>query len=65
MDYLIDGRSLDDFFKSAILPLCFYGIGSVSQILSMKMWEIRETLNCLNDEEVKEIYKSVKGLSLN
>lgn len=62
MDYLISNVSLDSFYQDIILPLSFFGIGSVKDILSMKMWEIREALICLKDDDTQKLFRATRGI---
>lgn len=63
MGQLTKAEPLDDFFLNMVIPLSFYGLGSVDEILSMRLWEIHEMVACLKDENLMELYKSLKGLN--
>ena len=64
MEQLTKAGSLDDFFINMVIPLSFYGLGSVNEILSMRLWEIHEMVACLKDENLTELYKNLKGLNV-
>lgn len=66
MDFLVDrkDRSLDNFYKNMIMYLSFYGLGSVKSLLSLKMYELHELKRCLKDDDIKEKYYNMRGLTL-
>ena len=66
MDFLIskNDRSLSDFYKNTIIYLSFYGLGSVKELLSMKMTDLIAFKRCLKDEDVKKLYYGMRGLSI-
>ncbi|MBR4396606.1 MAG: hypothetical protein IKS48_07375 [Eubacterium sp.] len=60
---MISERSLTDFYKNAIIPLCFYNLGTAESILNMKMYEIQKLKDCIGDHDIKELYYSMRGLT--
>ena len=67
MDFLIDrnSRSIKSYFKDKIIPLSFYGLGSVKDILSMKRFEIEELSVDMLDEDLIELYYNLQGVPTN
>lgn len=65
MDWLIDrkNRSLKNFYTNSIIPLSFYGLGSVKDILELKMYEIEELKGCLENEELIKLKLILSGAS--
>lgn len=64
MASLISKRSLDDFFRNMLIPLSLYGLGSVRELLDMKMFELKELKICMEAEDMQELYRNLHGLSL-
>lgn len=62
MDFLVNKRSLDDFFVNTILPLVLYGCGTVKEILDMKVYEIIETQMAIKDKDFKKSFYILHGL---
>jgi len=62
MDFLVNKRSLDDFFVNTILPLVLYGCGTVKEILDMKVYEIIETLMAVKDKNFQDSFYAIHGL---
>ena len=56
--------SLSEFFESVIMPLSFHGLGSVDSILNLKIHEIRQLALSINDEDVRNMYYSIKGIPI-
>ena len=51
-----EGRSIDSFFNNIIVPLSFYGLGSVDSLLALKRYEIEELRYCLRDEDTRKLH---------
>jgi hypothetical protein len=62
MDSLVSKRSLDDFWRNTIMPFVLYRLGSVTDALNMKVWELKETLTAANDSEWQKAFKALNGL---
>lgn len=66
MDSLIDAkdRSLSDFFNEEIIPLAFFGLGSVDSLLNLKRHEIKQLERSLQDEDLIQMYHNLHSLGL-
>ena len=66
MDSLIDSkdRSLKDFFNDEIIPLAFFGLGSVDSLLNLKRHELKQLARSLQDEELQTMYHQLHSLGL-
>ena len=66
MASLIDAksRSLTDFFSDEIIPLAFFGLGSVESLLNLKRYEIKQLERNLQDEELITMYHNLHSLGL-
>ena len=62
MEFLLRRRSLREFCKSVIVPLSLYGLGSVESLMRLKIYQLYELKNTMADEEIVELYKTLKGL---
>ncbi len=62
MDSLVSKRSLDEFWRDSIMPFVLYGLGSVTDALNLKIWELRETLTAANDREWQKSFMALHGL---
>lgn len=63
MDFLISKKSLSDFLSNIVVPMSFFGLGSVKDILQLKLWQIYALQNTLKDEDLMELYKTLHGLN--
>ena len=63
MDFLISKKSLNDFLSNIVVPMSFFGLGSVKDILQLKLWQIYALQNTLKDEDLMELYKTLHGLN--
>lgn len=64
MDSLISKRSLDEFYLYDIFPLVQYGMGSINDILEMRMYEIREANVCTKDRDFQKNFAIIHGLEV-
>jgi hypothetical protein len=64
MDLLInsESRSLRSYFQNKIIPLSLYKLGSINDILSMKVWEIEEAASIMQEDDMIELYYNLQGI---
>ena len=58
-----DSRNIYEFYRNVIIPLSFFGLGSVDSLLNMKMWELHEFNYLTKDSETQELYNNLHGLA--
>lgn len=66
MDLLIDrkNRSLENFYKDVLIPLSFYNLGSVNDLLNMKQYELKQLRSCLKDKSIIKLHYDIIGIPL-
>lgn len=46
------------------MPFVLYRLGSVTDALNMKVWELKETLTAANESEWQKAFKALNGLPI-
>ena len=66
MGLLIDkkNRSLAHFYKDTLIPLSFYGLGSINDLLNMKIYEIKQLRYSINDKSIIKLHYDIIGIPL-
>ena len=64
MDSLVSKRSLDEFWRDTIMPFVLYQLGSVRDALDMSIWELRETLMSVKDNDWQKGFLALHGLQV-
>lgn len=66
MEFLIDrkNRSLEGFYKNSLIPLSFYGFGSINDLLNMKRYELKQLDRCIQDEEIIKMHYEIIGVPI-
>lgn len=59
MDFLIRRQSFSKFLRTMIIPLSLYGLGSVESLLNLKMYQLYELHNSMNDENIVSLFKKL------
>ena len=62
MDSLVSKRSLYEFYRDWIMPFPLYGLGSIKDALDMKIWELRETMLSVKDNDWQKVFMALHGL---
>ena len=62
MDSLVSKRSLDEFYRNWIMPFPLYGLGSIKEALEMKVWELREVMMSVKDNDWQKAFMALHGL---
>lgn len=52
----LNGRNGNDFLKDIIIPMTFRGLGSVKELLSMKIYDLVSLSWSLADDDVEELF---------
>lgn len=66
MDSLINrkNRSLRNFYDNYILPLSFFALGNADTLLNMKMYELEQLRNCMEDKDNRKFFYLTRGIEI-
>jgi len=67
MDYLVNQpvRSFHEFYENSIVYLSLLGLGSINDILDMKMLDINEVKQIMRSEENQKLRFNLLGIPTN
>ena len=46
------------------MPLAFFNLGSVESLLDLKIYQLKQLTQSINDDDIRNMYYGIKGIPI-